>query len=113
MHKNAIFSPIRGGGRTPGTPYAASATGIGLSMLWGHYTFLTLSVRGPQNLTSSNRRQILTSKVDPRAVSIILSSLGILYFFRTFCTVPLSGIFSVDIMYNFVWFYITHPLIYM
>ena len=25
MHENAIFSPIRGGGRTPGTPYARSA----------------------------------------------------------------------------------------
>ena len=28
MHENAIFPPIRGGGRTPGTPYAGSATGI-------------------------------------------------------------------------------------
>ena len=28
MHENAIFSPIRGGGRTPGTPYAGSATDI-------------------------------------------------------------------------------------
>ena len=26
MHENAIFSPRRGG-RTPGTPYAGSATG--------------------------------------------------------------------------------------
>ena len=26
MHKNSIFSPITGGGRTPGTPYAGSAT---------------------------------------------------------------------------------------
>ena len=26
MHENAIFSPRRGGGRTPGTPYAGSAT---------------------------------------------------------------------------------------
>ena len=29
MHENAIFSPIRGGGRTRGTPYAGSATGEG------------------------------------------------------------------------------------
>ena len=28
MHENAIFSPIRGRGRTPGTPYAGSATDI-------------------------------------------------------------------------------------
>ena len=28
MHENAIFSPIRGGGRTPGTPYAGSATEV-------------------------------------------------------------------------------------
>ena len=29
MHENAIFQPIRGGGgRTPGTPYAGSATDI-------------------------------------------------------------------------------------
>ena len=27
MHENSIFSPITGGGRTPGTPYAESATG--------------------------------------------------------------------------------------
>ena len=27
MHENTIFSPIKGGGRTPGTPYAGSATG--------------------------------------------------------------------------------------
>ena len=26
MHENALFSPIRGGGRTPGTFYAGSAT---------------------------------------------------------------------------------------
>ena len=26
MHENAIFSTIRRGGRTPGTPYAGSAT---------------------------------------------------------------------------------------
>ena len=26
MHENAIFSQRRGGGRTPGTPYAGSAT---------------------------------------------------------------------------------------
>ena len=26
MHENAIFPPITGGGRTPGTPYAESAT---------------------------------------------------------------------------------------
>ena len=26
MHENLIFSPITGGGRTPGTPYAGSAT---------------------------------------------------------------------------------------
>ena len=25
MHENAIFSPIRGGGRTPGTPYDGPA----------------------------------------------------------------------------------------
>ena len=28
MHENAIFSPRRGGGRTPGTPYAGSATDL-------------------------------------------------------------------------------------
>ena len=28
LHENAIFSPKRGGGRTPGTPYAGSATGV-------------------------------------------------------------------------------------
>ena len=27
MHENSIFSPITGG-RTPGTPYAGSATGV-------------------------------------------------------------------------------------
>ena len=26
MRENSIFSPITGGGRTPGTPYAGSAT---------------------------------------------------------------------------------------
>ena len=26
MHENAIFPPITGGGRTPGSPYAGSAT---------------------------------------------------------------------------------------
>ena len=30
MHENEILSPIRGGeGRTPGTPYAGSATDLG------------------------------------------------------------------------------------
>ena len=29
MHENSIYSPITGGGgRTPGTPYAGSATGL-------------------------------------------------------------------------------------
>ena len=117
-HENAIFSP-RSGGRTPGTPYAGSATGawvflprpitvyplailkrwkyvctnhgnqrvfeiiinassfrfIWISMLQvcGDYKYFYSFSAGidmiRQNLTSTDcRRQILTNKVDPRAL---------------------------------------------
>ena len=44
MHENAIFSPIRGGGRTPGTPYAGSATECGVCSTLTNLTLTCFSI---------------------------------------------------------------------